>query len=32
VLWQARRFVGLNHRPDDITLVAVKAAAGAMMR
>lgn len=24
VLWQVRRFVGLNYRPDDMTLVAVK--------
>jgi len=24
VLWQVRRFAGLNHRPDDMTLVAVK--------
>ena len=24
VLWEVRRFVGLNHRPDDMTLVAVK--------
>ncbi|QNN24780.1 SpoIIE family protein phosphatase [Planctomycetales bacterium ZRK34] len=24
VLWQVRRFAGLNHRPDDMTIVAVK--------
>ncbi len=24
VLWQVRRFVGLNYRPDDMTLVAIK--------
>ncbi|MBI1369576.1 MAG: SpoIIE family protein phosphatase [Planctomycetes bacterium] len=24
VLWQVRRFVGLNHRPDDMTIVAAK--------
>jgi len=24
VLWQVRRFAGLNRRPDDITIVAVK--------
>lgn len=26
VLWQVRRFAGLNHRPDDMTIVAVKVA------
>ncbi len=24
VLWQVRRFVGLNYRPDDMTIVAIK--------
>jgi len=24
VLWETRRYVGLNYRPDDMTLVAVK--------
>lgn len=32
VLWQVRRFVGLNHRPDDMTLVAVKVEGGRLMR
>lgn len=32
VLWQVRRFVGLNHRPDDMTLVAVKVEGSRLMR
>jgi sigma-B regulation protein RsbU (phosphoserine phosphatase) len=29
LLWEMRRFVGLNRRPDDVTLVAVKVASDA---